>query len=499
MTDLKAFSKKVYDDLSQIQSTISSIEAKRRFGVIDNLNIEQALKQTVTDAAELTRLKATADWFGMTTRGELNAFMKKFAKSSDPATVLFPNAFKPGVGDDLVAASLKDPRFFDGPMKDYLLARIPKAELQTLQSAFYRQPIASDAQLFERGAFLNSGKTITTQSELQALYQNAFNGMTLMSNQIAKVTTAAADDTLETVFKTVPESGVTTEMIKQANAIGITNYGQLKSFLEKYSLKDATGSVSIPFEGTFNKLYPNLKYSNTSDIGLGHALFNNSKALSGEGYSMMTASVSQVERQLLGTSSVISDTMSVNNSLLATRMAESNIYTISQFKESLAQTLKKTLQPLKNIDDFTTLSANQKSIADALGLTSKKQVQDFLANKAALPDVAFEKLFPRLSNLRGPGGEVLSKQSGLPYSLPIKREGDLFLADLAPRNPDMFSGPGLRLMAENAEFGFPVSLMGQRAQSVFNMPGYSRVQNAWTGVSNFGRDTRFWNGFKYCL
>ncbi|MBP7862812.1 hypothetical protein KA183_14095 [bacterium] len=499
MTDLKAFSKKVYDDLSQIQSTISSIEAKRRFGVIDNLNIEQALKQTVTDAAELTRLKATADWFGMTTRGELNAFMKKFAKSSDPATVLFPNAFKPGVGDDLVAASLKDPRFFDGPMKDYLLARIPKAELQTLQSAFYRQPIASDAQLFERGAFLNSGKTITTQSELQALYQNAFNGMTLMSNQIAKVTTAAADDTLETVFKTVPESGVTTEMIKQANAIGITNYGQLKSFLEKYSLKDATGSVSIPFEGTFNKLYPNLKYSNTSDIELGHALFNNSKALSGEGYSMMTASVSQVERQLLGTSSVISDTMSVNNSLLATRMAESNIYTISQFKESLAQTLKKTLQPLKNIDDFTTLSANQKSIADALGLTSKKQVQDFLANKAALPDVAFEKLFPRLSNLRGPGGEVLSKQSGLPYSLPIKREGDLFLADLAPRNPDMFSGPGLRLMAENAEFGFPVSLMGQRAQSVFNMPGYSRVQNAWTGVSNFGRDkvNTFGDWFRY--
>jgi hypothetical protein len=474
MTDLKAFSTQVYDDLSKIQSTISSIEAKRRFGVLDNLNIEQALKQAGVDAAEITRLKATADWFGMTTRGQVNAFMKPFAKGADPASVLFPNAFKAGVGDDLVAASLKDPRFFDGPMKDYLLARIPKAELATLERAFYRQPIASEAQLFERGAFLNTGKTITTQSELQALYQKAFNGMTQMGNHLERATSAAADDTLETVFKSIPGTGVTPEMIKQANAIGITNYGQLKTFLEKYTVL----GKGIPLEETFNKLYPNLKYSTISDTGLGHALFNNPKALSGEGYTMMTATVSQAERQLLGTSSVISDTMSVNNSLLANRLAQSNIATIQELKETLAQTLTKTLDPLKKIDDFSTLSANQKSIADALGLTNKAQVEAFLANKAALPDAALEKLFPRLSNLRGPGGEVLSNPGA---------QG--VLADLAPRNPDMFSGPGLRLMSENAEFGFPVSLMGQRAQSVFNMPGPSKVQNAWTGVNNFARNT----------
>lgn len=493
MTDLKALSTKIYDDLSQIQKAIGK---KEGWNPIDNLNIEQALKNAGVDAAEITRLKATADWFGMTTRGELNAFMKPFAKGADPASVLFPNAFKPGVGEDLVASSLKDPRFFDGPMKDYLLARIPKAELATLERAIYRQPIASEAQLFERGAFLNSGKTIATQNELQALYQNAFIGMTQMSNQLGKVTTAAADDTLEKVFLALPESGVTPKMIKQANAIGITNYGQLKSFLEKYSLKDASGSVSIPLEETFNRLYPNLKYSTTFDAGLGQALFNNPKALSGEGYSMMTASVSQVERQLLGTSSVISDTLSVNNSLLATRLADSKIYTINQLKESLAQTLEKTLQPLRNIDNFSTLSANQKSIADALGLTNKAQVEALLASKDALPDVVLEKLFPRLSNLRGPGGEVLSNPL---MSLSIKREVDPLLADLAPRNPDMFSGPGLRLMRENAEFGFPVSLMGPRAQSVLNMPGPSRVQNAWSGVSNFGRDkvNTFGDWFRY--
>lgn len=487
MSDLKAFSSQVYDDLSKIQSTISSIEAKRRFGIIDNLNIEQALKQAGMDAAEISRLKATADWFGMTTRGDVNAFMKTFSKGGDPTSALFPNAFKAGVSDDLVAASLKDPRFFDGPMKDFLLARIPKAELQTLQSAFYRQPIASNAQLFERGAFLNSGKTITLQSELQTLYQNAFNSMNQMSSQIAKVTTAAADDTLETVFKNVPGSGVTPEMIKQANAIGITNYGQLKAFLEKYSLKDASGSASIPLEATFNKLYPNLKFSTISDTGLGHALFNNPKALSGEGYSMMTASVSQAERQLLGTSSVVSDTMSVNNALLANRMAQSNIRTIQELKYALSDSLKKTLEPLKNIDDFSTLSANQKSVVDALGLKSASEVEAFLA-KSTLPDEALEKLFPRLANLRGPGVEKLS-DPGV--------QG--VLANLAPRNPDMFSGPGLRLMAENAEFGFPVSLMGQRAQSVFNMPGPSRVQNAWTGVSNFGRDkiNTFGDWFRY--
>lgn len=471
--DLQTFTAKAYEDLSKIQTAIASIESKKALGMFDNLNIEQALKQASVPEAEIARLKVTADFFGVSTRGQLKGLLNKFSNQADSASVLFPQVFKPGVqaGDDLVAASLANPRLFDGPMQSVLLSQIPKAELSYLQNAFYRQPAANSLQVFERANFLNSGKTIIAQSDLRLLYQNAFSGLNKMLPELPKVTQAAADDSLEKVFGSVSNSGITQPMFEQARSIGITNYGQLKAFVEKFG-KEPGG---FTLENTFSKLYPNMEANAAVDISLSELLRKNPKALSGEGYSMITASVSNAERQMLGTSSVLSDTVSVNNKLFADRLASANIQTIEQFRARIGESLKKQLEPLMKVADFSTLSAEQKSLLDSLGLSNASKVQEFLS-KQNMADEAFEKLFPRLANMRGPGAQVLSD--------PLYNS--TLLQDLATKNPDMFSGNGLRLLGDNVDLGLSFTLKGQRAEAMLNMPG-SRLQNAWNGATSYVR------------
>lgn len=472
--DLQLFTAKAFEDLSKIQGAIASIEARKALGFIDNLEISQALKTTSMSAEEIARLQATADFFGVSTRGQLNSLLKKFTEQANSASVLFPQAFKGGVDatDDLVAAALKNPNLFDGPMRSYLLARIPKAELAQLESAFARQPALTNLQVFERANFLNSGQTIVAQSELRTLYHNAFVGLNKMRTELPSVAAAAADDSLEKVFASVPNSGVTAKMIEQARSIGITNYGQLKAFVEKYGGQPN----GFTLENTFSKLYPNMEAAATGDISLAQILRTNPKALNGEGYSMITASVSSAERQMLGTSSVLSDTVSVNNSLFADRLANANIRTIEELRGRLGESLSKQLRPLETVTDFSTLTAQQKSLLDSLGLKNASEVQAFLAPKN-MPDVALERLFPRLSNVRGPGGEILT--------------GPIFnrtlLRDIAPRNPDLFSGSGLRLLGDNVDLGLSFTLSGQRAAAMLNMPFASRLQNVWAGASKSTR------------
>jgi len=486
LKDLETFTANAYADLSQIQKAIAPVEARKALGLFDNLEIEQALKTAGMNTEEIARLKATADFFGVTTRGQLNGLINKFTEQAKSAKVLFPEAFKAGAqaGDDLVAASLQNPRLFDGSMREYLLKQIPKAEQAELLRAFSRQPAANPIQIFERGTFLNSGQTIVAQSELRTLYQNAFAGLNKMSAQLPKLTQAAADDSLEKAFGSIPGSGITPQMIEQAKSIGITNYGQLKTFVEKFG-GQANG---FTLENTFSKLYPNMELNAAGDISLAQLLRNNPKALSGEGYSMMTAAVSNAERQLLGTSSVLSDTVSINNSLFADRLAKANIRTIEDMRVALGNSLGKQLEPFKKVADFSTLSAEQKSLLDSLGLKNALEVENFLKS-TNMPDVALQKLFPRLSNLRGPGGEVLT--------------GPLFnralLSDLAPKTPDMFSGSGLRLLGDNVDLGMSFTLSGQRAQALLNSPSASRLQNAWSPFSKeFQRGgNAFLDSFKF--
>ncbi|MCW5822423.1 MAG: hypothetical protein KIT34_06435 [Cyanobacteria bacterium TGS_CYA1] len=471
--DLQTFTAKAYEDLSRIQSAIASVESKKALGMFDNLNIEQALKKAAVPEAEIARLKVTADFFGVSTRGQLKGLLNKFSNQADSASVLFPQVFKPGVqaGDDLVSAALANPRLFDGPMQSVLFAQIPKAELSYLQNAFYRQQAATNLQVFERANYLNSGQTIIAQSELRTLYQNAFSGLNKMLPQLPKITTAAADDSLEKVFGTVANSGITKEMIEQARSIGITNYGQLKAFVEKFG-KEPGG---FTLENTFSKLYPNMEANLAADISLSELLRKNPKALSGEGYSMITASVSNAERQLLGTSSVLSDTVSINNKLFADRLATADIRTIEQFRARIGESLKKQLEPFKKTADFSTLSAEQKSLLDSLGLKNASEVRTFLSGPQ-MADEALEKLFPRIANMRGAGGQVLSE----------RLYNSTLLQDLATKTPDMFSGNGLRLLGDNVDLGLSFTLAGQRAQAMLNMPG-SRLQNARNGVSNYAR------------
>lgn len=458
-----------------------------------------ALKRAGVAGDDLARLQQTAAMFNLRTPAQIDRFVARNLAGTEEqmAQNLFPHAFQRGfnISDDLAAASLRNPRLFDGEMGQYILNRIPQAERAAFQNAsiWSRQIPASEMQVFERGlARANNGSAISTLKELKDVYQESFKGLNRLREAGVGGRTIADTELLTAAFPAEAQA------VARVNAMGITNYGQLRALF--------TSHPNQFTEASFAHFFPQVGTADATST-LASLVKNNPQILSGEGFNLMTGAFNAGQRQALGVASVLSDNVTINNGLLLDRLRAANIQTINEFQTSVGSSVRHHLTKLKEaLESGAQPSAFQNQLAAALDRTPQEAVN--LLNEfrgQAFNQHAMEKLFPTLSNLRAPGGELLRNlertgqlhlQTGQAIgreqiTAAVREQQRALFASAVEQTPNSFSGQGLHLLRQ-PEFAlsrgtsrYSVNLHGDNGAGLLNAPApEGLIANLRAGARN---------------
>lgn len=457
------------------------LQMGRRFGRYTSLNtVEESLniarRAGSITADEHLRLVETARMFNLHTRMGLDMLLRTTFRGADDALAarLFPHAnfASANMGDDLATVALRNPRLFEGSftrnVTDYLLNRIPQAEQAAFSrsSMFARRTPATDVQVFERALYRagNNQSAITNVGQLRQLYDDAVGSINSIRGSIGS---HGDDVTLSAAF---PDNAAA---VARANSIGINNIGQLKQFVQQFP-------ADMPASRVFNTLYPHIDDAVEAGTTLGTLVRGNPQALSGNGFNMIAGGITAGERQVLGTASVLQDNIAVNNGLMLDRLRTANIHTVNEFQSAVGDAVKTQLEgiqaALKGGAEIAALpNKAHRDLLRAFGFgddvlalpraEALRRVEALLANEA-LPQISMQRLFPGLANLRAPGGQLLSEVEHTVTDAGMRRfsppagphlrveptQATAMFEAAVERTPNIFSGPGLGMLAEHAEF-----------------------------------------------